>query len=128
MTTSAFAASTRSPRVLTFTHLQRLERSSDHYLQDCYRKKTAARASEFAASLDVTPQYLSAMVRQLTGQTLRDFLRAKQLRYAEQLLQVTPLPVDEIALLSGFGTPSTFYRCFQAKHGVSPGAFRKVKK
>jgi AraC-like DNA-binding protein len=97
-------------------------------VQACYRKKTAVRVSEFASFLGVTPEYLSGMVRQLTGQTPRDFLRAKQLRYAEQLLQVTPLPVDEIALRSGFGTSATFYRCFHAKHATTPGAFREVKK
>jgi AraC-like DNA-binding protein len=129
MTTSSFSATARRPpRVLTHAHRQRLERSSDHYLQACYRKKTAARASEFASYLNVTPEYLSGIVRQLPGKTPRSFLRAKQLLYAEQLLQVTPLLVEEIALSSGFGTTGTFYRCFQAKHAMSPGAFREMKK
>ncbi|HEX6096910.1 MAG TPA: helix-turn-helix transcriptional regulator [Thermoanaerobaculia bacterium] len=128
MTTSFFAATGRRPRILTHVHRQRLERSSDHYLQLCYRQKTAVRASELASFLNVTPEYLSGLARRLTGQTLRDFLRAKQLQYAEQLLRVTPLPVDEIALCSGFGTPGTFYRCFYAKHAMTPGAFRELKK
>ena len=128
MTTSSFSATARPPRILTHAHRQRLERSSDHYLQVCYRKKTAARASEFASYLGVTPEYLSFIVRQLTGKTPRNFLRAKQLLYAEQLLRVTPLLVEEIALSSGFGTTGTFYRCFQAKHGMPPGAFREMKK
>ena len=128
MTTSLCSAAARPPRTLTHVHRQRLERSSDHYLRDCYRKKTAVRASEFASYLGVTPEYLSGIVRRLTGKTLRDFLRTKQLRYAEQLLLVTPLPVEEIALSSGFGTPATFYRCFQAEHAMTPGAFREVKK
>ena len=128
MTTSPFSASARPPRILSFIHLQRLDRASDLYLQDCYRTKTAVRASEFAASLGVTHSYLSGMVRQLTGMTLIEYLRAKQLRYAEQLLQVKQLTVEEIAVRSGFGTPATFYRYFGAKHGMTPTAFRNMKK
>lgn len=57
MTTSSFSATARRPpRILTHAHFQRLERASDHYLQACYRKKTAVRASEFASYLNVTPE------------------------------------------------------------------------
>lgn len=120
----------RPPGTRTFTHAhrQRLERSADLYLHDCYRKMTAVRASEFASFLGVTLEYLSGITPKITGKTLLDFLRAKQLQYAEQLLRATPLPVHEIALRSGFGTTGTFYRCFQAKYGVPPGAFRELKK
>ena len=55
----------------------------------------------------------------------RDFLRARQLRYAEHLLVTTSLSTIEIAALSGFGTPPTFYRAFKAVHGLTPGTYRK---
>jgi len=34
----------------------------------------------------------------------------------------------KIALHAGFGTTSTFYRCFRQAHGMTPGAFREVRK
>jgi len=110
----------------TYTHLdrQRLERAAAHYLRDCYRQRTAARVSEFAAYLGVTAAHLSRTASAIVGMPVRDFLRAKQLGYSAQLLRTTPLPIEEIALRCGFGTASTFYRWFTAAYGTTPGAFR----
>ena len=115
-------------RRVTHRDRQRLERARDHYLRDCYRKQTAARASEFADYLGVTAAYLSRLSTAVAGVSVRDFHRRRQLTYAEQLLRSTPLPVSEIAIASAFGTPSTFYRCFVAAYGSTPGAFREVMK
>ncbi len=56
---------------------------------------------------------------------LRDFLRVRQLRHAEHLLLTTSCSTVEIAAMSGFGTPPTFYRAFKAAHGMTPGAYRR---
>ena len=64
----------------------------------------------------------------LVGVTLREYLRRKQLEEAERLILSTPLPMREIALHAGFGTTSTFYRCFKEAFGMPPGAFREVRK
>lgn len=119
---------TSRPRTFTHDHRQRFERAAEHYLRACYRDKTAARASEFAQFLGVHHAYLSRIAPQITGKSLRDFLREKQLAYAEQLLQTTPLLIEQSALRCGFGTIGTFYRWFQARHGMPPGAFRETKK
>ena len=79
-------------------------------------------------SLGVTHRYLSRVATQIVGTTLRDFLRAKQLGYAETLLRTTPLTVAQIAVRSGFGTETTFYRCFREAYGMTPAQFREVKK
>lgn len=121
-------AKKKKPRTFTFAHRQRLDRAADHYLRACYRKKTAARTSEFATFLGVLPQYLSWIAPKILGKPLRVFLREKQVAYAERLLRTTPLTVEEIALRSGFGTAATFYRWFIAAHGIPPAAFRELKK
>jgi AraC-like DNA-binding protein len=118
----------RRPRIFTHAHLQRLDRAVAHYLRDCYRLGTAARVSELAAYLGRNPDYLSRTAGAIAGTSLRRFLRARQLAYAEQLLRTTPLTVRDIALRAGFGTTSTFYRCFLALHGVPPATFREVMK
>jgi AraC-like DNA-binding protein len=119
---------TLPPRIFTHAHRQRLERAAEHYLQYCFRMKTAARASEFAESLGLTHPYLSRIAPAIAGKTLRELLRDKQLDRAVQLLRSTPLTIREIAVRCGFGTVSTFYRCFEAAHGMPPGVFREVKK
>ena len=116
------------PRRFTHAHRQRLERAAAHYLRDCYRRSAPVRVSELADSLGLAAPYLSRIAPHIVGMPLRDFLRARQLEYAVRLLRTTPLPVREIALRSGFGTPTTFYRCFRAAHGTTPAAFREVMK
>lgn len=115
-------------RTYSVIHRQRLIRAIDVYLRWCYRNQTAARASELAARLAVQPQYLSAIARTILRKPLLAALREKQLIEAERLLRHTPLSVEEIALRSAFGVPSTFYRWFVDKHGISPAAFRTLKK
>lgn len=97
----------------------------DHYLRDCYNRRTPARSDDFARHLELTPQYLARVTWEAFGMSPRDFLRVRQLRYAEHLLVTTSLSTIEIAVLSGFGTPPTFYRAFKAAYGLTPGAYRK---
>lgn len=115
-------------RTYTFADRQRLLRTIDIYLRWCYRHQTAARTSELAARLGVSPQYLSSIARPIFGKPLRVVLREKRLREAERLLRQTPLPVEEVAIRAAFGSPSTFYRWFVEKHGITPVAFRELKK
>jgi AraC-like DNA-binding protein len=112
------------PKQFTHRDRQRLERAAEHYLRDCYRRRTAARVSEFADSLDLTQAYLSRVVALMTGMPVRDFLRERQLHYAASLLRATPLSVREIALASAFGTVSTFHRCFVTAFDLTPAAYR----
>jgi AraC-like DNA-binding protein len=115
-------------RVFTHAHRQRLDRAVSYYLDECYARKTAARVSEFAAFLERSPEYLTRTVGTIVGVSLRVYLRKKQLEEAERLITRTPLTMHEIALHAGFGTTSTFYRCFKQAHGMPPGEFREVRK
>jgi AraC-like DNA-binding protein len=127
---STMTTRARHPRRRTFTHAhrQRLDRAAEHYLRDCYRRATRATVTEFAAILGCHPDYLTRTAASILGASLLDYLRAKQLEEAERLITVTTLGMKEIALRAGFGTVSTFYRHFREAHGMSPGAFRKVRK
>lgn len=120
----------RPPRIFTHADRQRFDRAAEHYLRKCYRTNSAARASEFAAELDMTPEYVSWLATQILGKPLRDYLREKQLIYAAWLLRILPreITVEEIALRSAFGTYRTFHRCFLEAYGVTPGAYRDLKK
>lgn len=104
---------------------RRLERAADLYLRKCYRLRTAARATEFADTLQWTQPYLSRFVAAVAGLAVRDYLRRRQLAYAAYLLRATPLSNRDVALASAFGTASTFYRCFAAAYGKTPAAYRR---
>lgn len=103
---------------------KRLEGAAEFYLRACYGTRTAARADEFAEFLRLTRPYLSRYVAELAGMPLRDFLRRRQLAYAQQLLRTTQLPVAQIALASAFGTEWTFHRCFKTAFGMTPSVYR----
>jgi len=118
----------KNPRTFTYAHRQRLDRAAEHYLRKCYKTNSAARASEFATHLGLTPEYVSWLASRILGKSLHEFLREKQVAYAAQLLRTGPLPVEEVAIRSGFGTHGTFYRWFFAIYGMTPGAFRGLKK
>jgi AraC-like DNA-binding protein len=118
----------KKTRVFTHSHRQRFERAAEHYLRKCYRTHSAARASELAADLGLTPEYVSWLAVKVLGMPLRDYLRAKQVAYAAHLLETGPLTVEEIAVRAGFGTAGTLYRWFFAAYGMTPAAFRGLKK
>lgn len=80
--------------------------------------------------MGLTPEYVSWLATNILGMTLRDYMRAKQVKYAAWLLRTLPqeITIEEIALRSAFGTARTLHRCFAEAYGVTPGAFRGLKK
>ena len=103
---------------------QRLERAAELYLMSCYERRTAARADEFAEHLRRSRPYLSRIVPEVLGVSLRVFLRERQLTYARHLLETTNRSTVVIGHAAGFGTHPTFYRCFKKAFGMTPGAYR----
>jgi AraC-like DNA-binding protein len=81
---------------------------------------------ELANFLGVSRAHLSRLVSQLHGTTVRDYLRAKQLAYAQTLLRTTPSSIDVIARKSAFGTAWTFNRCFRRAFGMTPAQYRRT--
>jgi AraC-like DNA-binding protein len=114
------------PRTFTPAHRRRLDRAAEHYLRRCYRTNTAARAAEFAAELDLTPEEVRRLASEILGKPLLDYLREKQVTYAAWLLRILPpeITIEEISRRSAFGTPAIFRRCFLEVYGTTPGAFR----
>jgi AraC-like DNA-binding protein len=104
---------------------RRLEEATDLYLHACYGTGTAARGDEFAAWLQLSRAHLSRLAPLLVGMSLQQYLRSRQLAYAQWLLRTTPLPIDQIAIAAAFGNPSTFYRRFRAELGMTPAEYRK---
>ncbi len=70
------------------------------------------------------PNYLNTLFRQHTGKTLYSYLQDHRITEAIHLLQTTDLPVDEIAVKTGFFDASHFSKAFKKKTGFSPVEFR----
>lgn len=79
----------------------------------------------YAEHLCITPQYLSRIVSQVTGKTVRENIDGMLIVEASWLLQTTDLGVGEIAERLHFAETSTFVRFFQRHKGLSPKNYRK---
>ncbi len=79
-----------------------------------------------AAQLNLTPHYLSDMLRSLTGLTGQQHIHEKLIAKAKEYLSVTNLSVAEIAYRLGFEYPQSFNKLFKKKTNASPLEFRQT--
>jgi AraC family transcriptional regulator, transcriptional activator of pobA len=81
--------------------------------------------NEYAAQLAVTPNHLTQTIKQLTGKTSVDFIKAKQVLEIKRLLVHTNLGITEIATLLNFHDQSYFTKFFKKETGKTPLTYRK---
>jgi len=74
--------------------------------------------------LNVSPNYLSDMLRTLTGISTQQHIHNKLIEKAKEILTTTSLSVSEIAYQLGFEYPQSFNKLFKSKTNVSPLEFR----
>ena len=55
----------------------------------------------------------------------QQYLSRYRIAKAEELLQLTSLPVESIAISCGYSDPIVFSKAFRQEKGVSPSAYRK---
>ena len=77
-----------------------------------------------AENLNVSPNYLSDLLRTQTGQNAQQHIHNKLIERAKEALTTTSLSVGEIAYRLGFEHPQSFNKLFKNKTNVSPLEFR----
>lgn len=78
-----------------------------------------------ADAMNVSSDYLSSMLKQLTGKNAQEHIHHKLIEKAKEKLAATNLSVSEIAYELGFEHPQSFSKLFKIKTKVSPLEFRK---
>ena len=78
-----------------------------------------------AEQLNVSPHYLSGLLRSLTGLNTQQHIHLKLIEKAKELLSTTHLTISEIAYILGFEQIQSFSKLFKAKTNVSPLEFRE---
>lgn len=68
---------------------------------------------------------LYSTVKEISGESLGDFIRDMRLNKAAYLLKHTDMNVTEIIYETGFGSNSHFSKVFKSKFGVTPSDFAK---
>lgn len=79
---------------------------------------------EVADKLNLTSNYLSSMLKSLTGQTTQQHIHNKLIEKAKVKLSTTSLSVSEIAYQLGFEHSQSFSKLFKSKTQQTPLEFR----
>lgn len=98
-----------------------VERCRD-YVRKHYREKIYL--EDVAASLGLSPTYLSRLFKKETGGCLQDFVNEERIFRAANLLLYSELSLPEIANYVGFPNQSYFGKIFKQVNGMTPRAFR----
>lgn len=79
----------------------------------------------FADALHLSTNYLSRLLKTLTGQSTKEFIILKVIDLAKEKLSTTDLTMNEIAYGLGFDHPQSFSKLFKSKTHLSPLKFRQ---
>ncbi|GAA5026320.1 AraC family transcriptional regulator [Marivirga lumbricoides] len=77
-----------------------------------------------AAQLNTSPNYLTGVLKTLTGQSTQQHIHDKLIEKAKEKLTTTELTVSEIAYSLGFEYSQSFSKLFKNKVNLSPLEFR----
>ncbi|MDH6313174.1 AraC family transcriptional activator of pobA [Parabacteroides sp. PFB2-10] len=81
----------------------------------------------YAEKLFVSPQYLTLIIKKLTGKTTNKWIDDTLLMEARKLLKTTQEPVQQIAYRLNFSDQSTFGKFFKKYLGMSPLEYRRLE-
>ncbi|MEX6689573.1 helix-turn-helix transcriptional regulator [Danxiaibacter flavus] len=106
--------------------LSRLELILDEYFNEDYLLKNGTPGvQDLANKLNLTPNYLSSLLKVLTGKSTQDHIHHKIIEKAKEKLSTTDLSISEIAYELGFEHSSSFSKLFKQKTSQTPLAFRQ---
>lgn len=106
--------------------LERLEKSlTDYFNGDDLISKGLPTVEYLAGSLNISPKYLSTLLKVLTGQNTQQHIHEKLIEKAKEKLSTTDASISEIAYTLGFEHLQSFSKLFKIKTKLSPLEFRR---
>jgi AraC family transcriptional regulator, transcriptional activator of pobA len=98
---------------------------TEYFSGDTLVEKGLPSVQYIAEALNVSPNYLSGLLKVLTGQSTQQHIHDKLIEKAKEKLSTTGLSVSEIAYELGFEHPQSFSKLFKTKTNLSPLEFRQ---
>lgn len=98
---------------------------ADYFNSDDLISKGLPAVQDIAGRLNMSPKYLSGLLKALTGQSTQQHIHDKLIDKAKEKLSTTNLSVSEIAYELGFEHSQSFSKLFKTKTKLSPLAFRQ---
>ncbi|MCH5719778.1 helix-turn-helix domain-containing protein [Niabella hibiscisoli] len=79
-----------------------------------------------AGQLNISPGYLSDLLRNITGQNTQQYIQYRLIEKSKELLSTSTMTVSEIAYQLGFGYSQSFSKLFKKVTSQTPLAYRKL--
>lgn len=106
--------------------LSKLENQLETYfIENKAAMKGLPSVNAIAESLNVTPRYLSDLLRNLIGLNTQQFIHEKVIGKAKEYLAKDEMTTAEIAYHLGFEHPQSFNKLFKSKTNLSPSDYKK---
>jgi AraC family transcriptional regulator, transcriptional activator of pobA len=106
--------------------LQKLEDVLEEYFNNEHSVSLGIPTVQYLAEqVNISPSYLSDMLRSLTGQNAQQHIHHKLIEKAKEKIATTSLSISEIAYELGFEHPQSFSKLFKTKTNLSPLQFRR---
>lgn len=98
----------------------------DEFMSLLQRYNTRERNVGFyAEQLNITPKYLSTVVKEVSGKTAARWIDESVILEAKSLLKYSGLSIQEIAARLNFSTQSFFGKYFKQHTGTSPSHYKR---
>jgi len=78
----------------------------------------------YAEKMHLSPKYLSAVVKKVSGQTPSSWIDGLVIMEAKNLLKYSEMNIQEIAYMMNFPNQSFFGKFFKQRTGITPSAYR----
>ncbi len=105
---------------------QRMVESLDSYIRENAGDDISN--TEIGAIFGYHPFYISKVLKDTKGVTLRQYIIAYRLKLAKKLLHESVKSINEISEECGFNDPSYFTKTFKNNFGMTPKEYRNLTK
>lgn len=113
-------------KITNHSILNRLEAIlAEYFNSEDLSNKGLPTVQYIAETLNVSPNYLSGVLKTLTGQSTQQHIHDKLIEKAKEKLSTTNLSISEIAYQLGFEHSPSFSKLFKTKTNFSPLEFRQ---
>jgi AraC-like DNA-binding protein len=80
----------------------------------------------YADKMHLSPKYLSAVVKKVSGQTPSNWIDGLVIMEAKNLLKYSEMNIQEIAYQMNFPNQSFFGKYFKQRTGMTPSTYRDI--
>jgi AraC family transcriptional activator of pobA len=114
--------------LLSATDMTKHEMQAHAFCVLIERNFASAKSIEvYAKDLGVSAPHLTRVSKKVLGASPNELITRRRMIEAERLLKFTQHAVADVAMRAGYSDPPYFNRMFKRRHGMTPGAFRKLR-